>query len=128
MKSSSLFLCWPILQFIQNNQHYYLSKQQDMKNRMTVVLSILDNVMKLTPFLIMKRENILGAFPVESDLNLLRKDGWRRNTRSNDKEMLGTRKVAFLLNRGMLILFRFIQGSFNRKSYFQNRESKDSNF
>jgi len=46
-----------------------------MKNRMTVVLSILDNVMKLTPFLIMKRENILGAFPVEFDLNLLRKDG-----------------------------------------------------
>jgi hypothetical protein len=33
-----------------------VSKQQDMKNRMTVMLSVLDNVMKLTPFLIKKRE------------------------------------------------------------------------
>jgi hypothetical protein len=39
------------------------------------MLSVLDNIMKLTPFLVMKRQHILGAFPVEFDLNLVRKVG-----------------------------------------------------
>jgi hypothetical protein len=43
--------------------------------RLTVIFPVSDNVMKLTPFLVMKRQHILEAFPVESYLNLVRKDG-----------------------------------------------------